>query len=328
MIDVLYFQSDRQDATLSFTEERPPSALSAVNALPGVLSAEPFRSVAVKMRNGPRERRISIVGKPPGTDLSRVLDLDLRPVVLPETGLALGERVANILDVKRGDLVEVQLLEGERRSIDVPVTEIIQSYLGLVVFMDLDALNRLAGEGPRISGVYLALDEASLDALYQSVKQTPAVSGVTLQAASRGQFERTVRENITIMVSVYVTLSIIIAFGVIYNSARIQLSERARELATLRVLGFTKREVSQVLLTELVVIVALAQPLGWIIGYGFAVAVISGFESDIFRVPLVVSPETFAYASLVVLAAAAVSAFVVRRRVDFFDLVQVLKTRE
>jgi len=328
MIDVLYFQSDRQDATLSFTEERPPSALAAVNALPGVLSAEPFRSVAVKMRNGPRERRISIVGKPPGTDLSRVLDLDLRPVFLPETGLALGERVANILDVRRGDLVEVQLLEGERRSIDVPVTEIIQSYLGLVVFMNLDALDRLAGEGPRISGVYLALDEASLDALYRSVKQTPAVSGVTLQAASRGQFEQTVRENITIMVSVYVTLSIIIAFGVIYNSARIQLSERARELATLRVLGFTKREVSQVLLTELVVIVALAQPLGWLIGYGFAVAVISGFESDIFRVPLVVSPETFAYASLVVLAAAAVSAFVVRRRVDFFDLVQVLKTRE
>jgi putative ABC transport system permease protein len=328
MVDVLYFQSDRQDATLSFAEARPPSVIAAVGGLPGVLRTEPFRSVAVKMRSGPRERRINVVGKPPGTDLSRVLDLDLRPVVLPESGLALGDRVADILDVQRGDLVEVEVLEGSRRKVDVPVTEIIQSYLGLVAFMDLDALNRLAGEGPRVSGVYLALDESALDALYKTVKQTPAVSGVTLQAVSRERFGDTVRGNITIMVSVYVTLSVIIAFGVVYNSARIQLSERARELATLRVLGFTRREVSQVLLTELALIVALAQPLGWLIGYGFSVAVITGFESDLFRVPLVVSPETFAYASLVVLGSAAVSALIVRRRVDDFDLVQVLKTRE
>jgi putative ABC transport system permease protein len=328
MVDVLYSQSDRQDATMSFADERPPSVASAVDALPGVLAAEPFRSVAVKLRNGPRERRISIIGKPPGADLSRVLDLDLKPVVLPETGLALGERVADILDVRRGDLVEVELLEGYRRTMDVPVTEIIQSYLGLSVFMDLDALNRLAGEGPRISGVYLAVDGNALDRLFGSVKETPAVSGLTLQSASRQRFDETVRGNITIMVTVYVTLAVIIAFGVIYNSARIQLSERARELATLRVLGFTRREVSQVLLTELAVLVLLAQPLGWAIGFGLAVAVISGFDSDLFRVPLVVSPETFAYASLVVLAAAAVSALTVRRRVDRFDLVQVLKTRE
>lgn len=328
MVDVLYSQSDRQDATMSFAEERPPSVMSAVHGLPGVLAAEPFRSVAVKMRNGPRERRINIVGKPPGTDLSRVLDLDLRPVVLPETGVALSERVADILDLRRGDLVEVEFLEGERHKMDVPVTEIIQSYLGLSAFMDLDALNRLAGEGPRLSGVYLAVDGNALDRLFRSVKETPVVSGLTLRSASRQRFDETVRGNITIMVTVYVTLSVIIAFGVIYNSARIQLSERARELAVLRVLGFTRREVSQVLLTELTLIVLLAQPLGWAIGFGFAVAVISGFESDLFRVPLVVSPETFAYASLVVLASAAVSALIVRRRVDRFDLVQVLKTRE
>jgi putative ABC transport system permease protein len=302
--------------------------MAAVRDLPGVLSAEPYRAVSVMLRNGPRERRLTIIGKPPGTDLSRVLDLDLRPVILPETGLALSERVAELLDVKSGDLVSVELLEGRRRVVDVPVTEIIQSYIGLMVFMDLDALDRLAGIGPRISGVHLALDDSEVDALYRSVKQTPAVSGVALQTVSRQRFEQTMQENIFIMTGLYVTLSVIIAFGVVYNSARIQLSERARELATLRVLGFTRAEVSQVLLTELGVMVAAAQPLGWLIGYGFALAVVSGFESDLFRVPLVVSSATFAYASLVVLAAAAVSALLVRRRVDRFDLVQVLKARE
>jgi putative ABC transport system permease protein len=210
----------------------------------------------------------------------------------------------------------------------VPVTAIIQSYLGLMVFMDIDALDRLAGIGPRVTGVHLAIDDYRLDALYRSVKETPSVSGVVLQTVSRQRFQETIEENLTIMISLYVTLSVIIAFGVVYNSARIQLSERARELATLRVLGFTRAEVSQVLLTELGVIVAFAQPVGWLIGYGFAVALIAGFESDLFRIPLVVSSQTFAQSSLVVLGAALVSALLVRRRIDRFDLVQVLKTRE
>jgi putative ABC transport system permease protein len=328
MIDVIYFQADRQDATLSFSSERPTSVMPAVERLPGVLAAEPYRDLAVKLRHGPRERRLSILGKPPGTDLSRVLDLDLDPVVLPETGLALSDRVANLLGVRRGDLVEVELLEGTRRTVEVPVTAIIQSYLGLMVFMDIDALDRLAGIGPRVTGVHLAIDDSRLDALYRSVKETPSVSGVVLQTVSRQRFQETIEENLTIMISLYVTLSVIIAFGVVYNSARIQLSERARELATLRVLGFTRAEVSQVLLTELGVIVAFAQPVGWLIGYGFAVALIAGFESDLFRIPLVVSSQTFAQSSLVVLGAALVSALLVRRRIDRFDLVQVLKTRE
>ena len=268
------------------------------------------------------------MGKPPGTDLSRVLDLDLDPVMLPETGLALSDRVAHLLDVRVGDLVEVELQAGDRRTVEAPVTAIIQSYIGLMVFMDIDALNSLVGIGPRVSGVHLEIDRAHLDALYKTVKETPSLSGVVLQTVSRQRFQETMQENLSIMITLYVTLSVIIAFGVVYNSARIQLSERARELATLRVLGFTRAEVSQVLLTELGVIVAFAQPLGWLIGYGFSVALIAGFASDLFRVPLLISSRTFAISSLVVLGAALVSALMVRRRVDRFDLVQVLKTRE
>ncbi len=328
MVDVIYFQTERQDATLSFASERPPSVMSAAYKLPGVMRAEPFRSVPVKLRHGPRERRLSITGKPGDVDLSRVLDADLRPVTLPETGLALSERVAGILDVRRGDLVEVELLLGDRRTVHVPVTEVIQSFIGLAVYMHIDALDRLVGIGPRVSGVHLSIDEAETNALYERVKETPVLSGVALQTVARQRFEATIEQNIWISTMVYVALSVIIAFGVVYNSARIQLSERARELATLRVLGFTRAEVSQVLLTELGVAVAAAQPLGWLIGYGFAYAVITGFASDLFRVPFVVSPRTFLFASFVVVAAAFVSALIVRRRIDRFDLVEVLKTRE
>jgi putative ABC transport system permease protein len=249
-------------------------------------------------------------------------------VRLPDTGLALGDRVAEILHVEAGDTVTVELLDGSHRIAQATVAEVIKSYLGLSVFMNIEALARLAGTGPRVSGTHLKIDAARLDDLYRAVKTTPALGAISLNAISRELFRETMQQNMTIMLTIYFSLSVIIAFGVVYNSARIQLSERARELATLRVLGFGRREVFNVLMVELGTIVVIAQPLGWLIGYAFGYIVTQGLASGLFRVPFIVEIGTFAMSSLVVVAAAAVSALVVFRRVITFDLVRVLKTRE
>lgn len=328
MIDTVFFRTERQDATISFGVERSPRALQAVAAMPGVLRAEGFRAVPVILRKGHRERRLVIAGVMPGPDLARVLDEDLRPVEPVENGLMVSERVAKLLQLSIGDRVEIELLDKGHRHVEAPVTSIVQSYVGLAVTMRLDALDRLVGGGPRLSGVRVAIDRALLGELYAAVKQTPAVAAIALQGVSRARFRETVGENITVMTTVYAVLAVIITFGVVYNSARIQLSERARELAGLRVMGFTRGEVSRVLLIELALIVLMAQPLGWALGYGFSWSVVRGFESDLFRIPLVVDRSTFALSSLVVLAVAVVSALIVRRRVDRLDLVRVLKTRE
>jgi len=269
-----------------------------------------------------------ISGVPQKADLTRVLDLDLAPIDPPPAGLMLSERVASLLDLRIGDLAEVEQLEKAHRTVRVPVTSIVQSYVGLAVYMRTEALDRLVGGGPRVSGVRVAIDPSRLGDLYSAIKQTPAIASIALQGISRQRFRETIGENITIMTSIYTALAVIIAFGVVYNSARIQLSERARELAGLRVLGFTRSEVSSVLLIELATIVALAQPLGWVLGYLFSWSVVRGFESDLFRIPFVVNRSTFALASLVVLAVAALSALIVRRRIDRLDLVRVLKTRD
>jgi putative ABC transport system permease protein len=328
MIDTVFFRAERQDATISFGVERSPRALQAVAAMPGVLRAEGFRTAPVILRKGHRERRLAISGIMPEPELARVLDDDFRPVEPPATGLMVSERVAELLQLSIGDRVEIELLEKGHRLVEAPVTSIVQSYVGLAVTMRLDALDRLVGGGPRLSGVRVAIDRARLDDLYAAVKQTPAVASIALQGVSRARFRETVGENITIMTTVYALLAVIITFGVVYNSARIQLSERARELASLRVMGFTRGEVSSVLLIELGAIVLLAQPLGWALGYGLSWSVVRGFESDLFRIPLVVERSTFAVSSLVVLAVAVVSALIVRRRIDRLDLVRVLKTRE
>ncbi len=328
MIDTIFFRTDRQHATVTFADRKGPDALEAVRRLPGVLRAEPFRAEAVRLTNGHLSRRLSIVGKTPDARLSRVLDAGLAPMTVPETGLAVSERVASLLGLRRGDLVEVAFLEQDGRTGHLPVTEIISSYIGLSVFMNIDSLDRAAGEGPRISGAYIAADAARLEELYDAVKATPALAGIALQRVSQEKFRETIEQNITIMTSVYLVLAVIIAFGVVYNSARIQLSERGRELASLRVFGFTRNEVARVLILEMSVITLAAQPLGWLLGYGFTFAVVRGFDSDLFRIPHVTEPAAFAKASLIVLAAAAASAFIVHRRVNRLDLIRVLKTRE
>jgi putative ABC transport system permease protein len=328
MIDIAFNRTERQHASLEFGEPRHHQALTAVAAMPGVLRAEPSRSAMVRLRNGHLSRQLSISGKPDHRDLSRVLDVAYQPVELPETGLAVSERVAEILGLRQGDSVTVEALEGKRRMLQAPVTDIIKSTFGLTVFMRMSALDDLLDEGPRISRVHVTYDKAREAEFFAAIKATPAIAGAALQQVALARFRETLAQNINYMVTVYTSLAIIITFGVVYNSARIQLSERARELASLRVLGFTRTEVSRVLLTELAILTFAAVPLGWLFGYGFGWLLIKGFSSDLYRVPFVIERGTYAIAALIVLAAASVSALIVRRRVDRLDLVAVLKTRD
>jgi len=328
LIDVMYFRTERQDATVTYSKVLAPEATFNSRHLPGVLSVEPFRVTMAQVSHGSRSRRIPITGKLPAPRLSRVLDLDLAPVKLPSSGLVLTERVAHHLDARRGDKVRVRLYEEGNRGVTVPVVDVVQSYMGLGAYMDIDALDRLSRVGPRRSGVYVELDSAKERAVYDAIKKTPVVAGIALRRVSLEKFRETISQNINIMTVVYVVLAVIIAFGVIYNSARIQLSERARELASLRVLGFTRGEVARVLAVELTIVALAAQPLGWLIGYSLSYAVVTGLQSDLFRVPFHVDRAAFAWSSIVVLSASVVSAAIVLARVRNLDMIRVLKTKE
>jgi len=328
MIDVTFDRTDRQDATFAFGEARPAQALQEAARLPGVLVAEPYYSAVAELSNGHRTKRIAILGKPRAMDLSRVLDLELEPVELPKSGLVLSETLANKLHIERGDTVHAEFLGRNHLEADIPVVDIIQSYIGLMAFMDINALNRLLGESPSISGVHMLLDPAQSHDFFAKVREQPALSALSLQRVSLAKFQETIAENLNIQIAVYCGLATIIAFGVVYNSARIQFAERARELASLRVLGFTEYEVSRLLLLEFAILTLAAIPIGWAAGYGLALALVKGFQSDLYRLPFIMLRSTYAYSALIVMAAVAISALIVRRRVSNLDLVSVLKTRD
>ncbi len=328
LIETLYFRADRQHATVTFTDHKHQRALQAVAGLPGVTRAEPVRAIAARLRHGHLNRRVAVIGKPRNAELSRILDLDIHPVEMPAGGVVLSDKLARLLDVTTGQHVTLELLEGRRRTVDVVVSGKVRSYIGLMAAMDLQTLNALAGDGEVISAVNVSLDTSRTTNLYERIKALPAVASITLQRVSLARFRETLGQNITTMMLVYTSLGVIIAAGVAYNSARIQLSERARELASLRVLGFTRAEVSRILLNELAILTALALPLGWAGGYGLAWLVSKGLDTEIHRIPFVIDRETFAWASVVLVLAVAASALIVRLRVDRLDLVAVLKTRD
>ena len=328
IVDVQFGLAQRYDAMVTFLEPTSPRAFHEVERLPGVRDVEAFRSVPVNLRFRHRSRQAAVLGLPAAPRLNRVLDSKTRPVTLPPQGLVLSRTVADILGADRGDVVVLEVLEGARPVLQVPVADVVDEYIGTNVYSEIGALRRLMREGETLSGAFLAVDRAAEPALYRRVKRSPRVAGVLLKRATVESFEKTIARNFTIITTVNMLFAAVIAFGVVYNTARISLSERSRELATLRVIGFRRAEISYILLGELAALVALAIPIGLLLGYGMSAAILELFQTELYRIPFVIAPRTFARAGFVTLVAAAISAAAVRRRLDRLDLVAVLKTRE
>lgn len=329
IIDQQFYVAQRFDVLVTTVEPVSRRALHELERLPGVVHGEPFRSVPVRLRAGPRSRRTSILAQPPDAELNRLVGRNRAVVTLPPDGLVLSAKLADILAVAPGDEVGVEVLEGRRPVARMVVARLVDDYMGTNAYMAPAPLHRLLGEGESLSGAYLAVDEALEERLYERLKATPGVAGVTRKRSILDSFDATIAEMVGTMRGVTVLFAAIIAFGVVYNAARISLAERGRELATLRVIGFTRAEIAYVLLGDLAVVTLLALPVGLVFGYALAALTIaSAGDNEAFRMPLMVLPRTYAFACLTTLVAAILSGLLVRRRIDRLDLVAVLKTRE
>ncbi|MEM9554190.1 MAG: FtsX-like permease family protein [Acidobacteriota bacterium] len=328
ILEVQFDLAQRQDVIVSFVEPRGSAAVYELQRLPGVELVEPARDVAVRLRAGHRSRQTSISGLAGEARLKRVVDTAERVRRLPPEGLVLSATLAEILEVGVGDEVTVEVLEGRRPTRRLAVAELIDEYMGTSAYMEVEALRDLMREGGVVSGAYLSVDSKVAERLYHRLREIPAVVGVSLKQAAIDAFNRQMDETMGIMIFFNILFASVITIGVVYNAARIALSERSRELASLRVIGFTRGEISYILLGELAVIIACAIPLGLLLGYGFAGFIVNAFETELYRFPLVVSRRTYAVSALVVTGAAIVSGLLVRRRLDHLDLVEVLKTRE
>jgi putative ABC transport system permease protein len=327
-IDFQFRRVQRESVTVTFVEPTNGRVLHDLEHLPGVRRVEPFRAVAARIKFGPRERREAVQGYLPDSDLHRLLDADGRRIALPAEGIVMSAALAEVLGVQPGQLVTVEVLEGDRPVRDIVVAGLIHDFIGTSAYMSIDAVRRLQREGDTVSGAFLDVEAGQTDRLYKELKATPRVAGVTVKDAAIESFEATIAENLLRMRLFNIAFATIIAFGVVYNAARVALTERSRELATLRVLGFTRTEVTGLLLGELALLTAVAIPIGCLIGRVFAEVAVAALSTETQRLPVVVAPETYVFAAVTVVAAATLSGLAVRRQVNKLDLVGVLKERE
>lgn len=328
LMDVQFRIVQRDDVTLVFNEPRSARTRYDVAAMPGVLYAEPFRMVAARLRFEHRTHTIGIMGLPPDGQLRHLVDAKLNPIALPLDGVLLTTKLGELLGVVPGDRLTVEVLEGARPIRSVPVAGLVDELLGVSAYMDIHALNRLLQEGETISGALLAVDERQLDNLYTRLKRIPAIASVTLRKEMLKHFQETIAQSQNISNTVQVTFACIIAFGVIYNAARISLSERSRELATLRIIGFSRPQITVILLGEQAMLTLIAIPIGFILGYGLSALLSLAYNTELYRFPLIITKSSYAFAFIVIAIAALVSGLLVRRQCDRLDLIAVLKTRE
>src|SRR5215469_5921798 len=328
MVQIQFRTAQRDDVTISLAEPHGGQARYDVNHLEGVLHSESFRIVPARLRFGHRSKRISLQGLEPNPDLRRLVGRSFEVVTIPDDGLVLTSALADLLGVKVGDPVTVEVLEGERPKRQVMVSATADEMIGLSAYMDISALNRLMREGPSISGAYLSVDSEKLLALYSQLKRTPAVAGVAVREAMLQSFYRTIAESLRISSTALNLFACLIAVGMVYNGARVALSERGHELASLRVLGFNQREISYMLLGEQGLLVLASVPLGFLIGYAFCLVLTAAMQTELYRMPLVITAKTYATAALFVALASLATGVSMYFRLCRLDLMAVLKSRE
>ncbi len=318
----------RADVTIHFAEAESAKSRHEVTRLPGVLRAEPFRSLAVRLRFEHRSRRVELKGLAADSELHRLVDARLRPVRIPPAGLVLTRKLAEVLRISPGQTITIEVLEGARPVLEVPVSALADELVGVGAYLDESSLAGLLRERSSVSGAYLSVDPERSAHLYALLKRTPSVRGVAIRDAVVKSFQEILDRSIAITTMINALFACVIAFGVVYNGARIALSERGNELASLRVLGFTRREVAFLLLGEQAVITLAAIPIGFALGVGVCWLLALRLSTELYRIPVIFSQQTFAFALAVVAAAALASGALVARRLDRLDLIAVLKTRE
>jgi putative ABC transport system permease protein len=328
LIDVQFRLIQRQDATIIFNHPLSSRAKYDIDDLPGVLYAEPFRTVPVRFRHEHYTHQLGILGLQAPGQLHQLLDQHLHPIHLPIQGVLLSTKLGDILHIQPGETIIAEVLEGERPIRQLMVAGLVDDWVGVSAYMERHALNRLMQEGDTISGAYLAVDSSRLDNLYALLKQTPAIASVTLRQSTIDRFQQTIAETRNVMNVMTVVFSCIIAFGVVYNSARIALSERSRELATLRIIGFSRPQVAIVLLGEQALLTLVAIPIGFVMGYGLIVLLSIAYNTELYRFPVIVNKASYAFAVIVITLAALVTGLLIRHQLNRLDLIAVLKTRE
>lgn len=328
MIDVSFNVVDRSDVLVTFAEPLSEKVALELASVDGITYVEPTRSSPVLFTHKRKDFLGGISGMPEDPVLSRAVDSDLQPVDVSGDGIVLSTQLADILNVSIGEKLHVEVRDGRRPTLEIPVVGTVEALLGTPAYMEMEALNRRLKEPNRVTGAYLKIDPIKRDTVYENLKAVPMIAGVSLRREAYENFQKMIDEGPGAFRNIMTIFSIVIAAGVVYNGARIAFIERQRDLASLRVLGFTKIETGYVLLGELGVLAILALPIGSAIGFFLWSYLATALSTELYQIPVIYREDGLGYAAIIVFVATAIAGAFVQRDVSKLDMATALKTRD
>jgi putative ABC transport system permease protein len=328
LVEALFEHGMREDLSIELSRAAPRRALGELAHLPGVERVEGMRRTFARVSHRGRHRDVPLMAG--GEDVTMRLVVDQRGDVVPRPaeGIVITRKLGEVLGIGVGEELDVELLEGRHTRARLRVTGLADEMFGLFGHLGEHTLAALLEEEPSFDLALLRTDDSRLPALRAALARYPGIAQLVRRRAIIESFHEQTGRSMSIMTAVMTFFAVVIAIGVVYNNMRVTLSVRARDLATMRVLGFTRREVGAVLFGEMVLHLAVGVPLGLGLGRWFCGLILGSVDPERYRWPLTISSETYAYAALTVALASLLCWLFVRRRLDRLDLIAVLKTRE
>ncbi|TGK37697.1 ABC transporter permease [Leptospira andrefontaineae] len=328
IIKIQFEDLQRDTVTLNFQNAISSDSIFDIKKKEGVLLAEGYRSVPIRIRYGNSSKEIVLTGMPKGSSLRRLINERGQNVPVPEDGVLLNSGLAEKFGIHKGDKLQLEVLEGQRIKTEVEVTGIINEILGQGAYKEIQSLNRLLREGDQINTVALWTDSSKEESLLNELKSYPKISGVSTRSKTLKIFYELMSKSVLATSLIIMIFACIISVGVVYNTALISLSERAFELGSLRILGFTKTEVFIILSGELTIVILASLPLGCLLGYFSGHAILSTVETEGFKIPLFIAPKTYVISIFTVLVTSLFSFWILYVKIKSLDLISVLKVRE
>lgn len=325
---VQFEEAMREDLAVSFRDPVSERSALELGRIEGVRRAEAMLVLPVRFRAGARFRDAVLHGYEDDGELRRVVDTAGGVHAPPADGILLTSKLAEVLGLHVGDQVRVDVHAGAWPRTSMRVAGLVDEPMGLAGHARAEVLWRALREPPSVNVALLRIDPRLEGRVHHRLREMPAVSSVMSRSDTLAQFRRQSADWMAVMSLVLTLLATIVTIAVIYNGARVALSVRRRDFASLRVLGFTRAEISGVLLSEIGLQTALAIPLGLYLGKWLCGVMMSFFDPEQYRLPMEITPASFAFAAAVTIVAALLSGLLVRRRVDHLDLIGVLKTRD
>jgi len=327
LMHVQFSLIQKEDAALFFVKPLPRRALHEVQNLPGVIHAEGLRMVPVRIYHGPKTETSAMIGVDPIRHLRALLDTNLKPIQIPPDGIVMSQTLARKLKIKTQDQIALEVLEGSRPKGVFPIAEVVDDFLGMFLYTQTDTLHRLMKEGAKINSVLVKTDGEQSQKLYTELKNYPTISSVSFKTAALKTFNETTAKFMLVFATILTIFSIIIAFGIVYNSMRITLSERNWEFASLQVLGFNNFEVFRMLMGEILTLCLVALPLGWALGYYLTKILVDYMAPEELAIPMKIEMSTFTYSALALVGSVIISGWVLWQKIKSLNFNEALKTR-